>query len=453
MSKNGGNTLENKNSKLKGFTLIELIIVLAIFSALMVLIMSFIDPVSRQMTDTSVRERTASYADNISDYIDGSLRHAKFIKIYEKGYCANNLTDPIDDPGQTTYYENTMGIDGCNEAAGRDARWLAVRDFADSYFDGAIKGFTVSGGTTSAVPIKGKIHVLEILNDDTNLFNPATCAYDISGKAGEIYETVYNFTAGNSVIDNTSLEAIKPRTFSEDNCFQSVVTVSKNPISVINPEHYQNYSYYYKLGMYSLEPVSDSDLQVDPANNQYIPVGETDPLPIDPYANYYYSQLQPLAITSLSDPDMINENRFTLNVVAYQKDDTSSNLFNVTQNDPVSGGTITVPVFKSPACMNSTSMAFINVIEASKVETTNKKNYTYYRLKQQNKEATSAVGAGKYLDKDGHDATVQDAVVEKIEIYDTAFSEKISQAAAHANSNNIYIIYAVPSEIEDADMT
>ncbi len=445
MSKNGGNTLENKNSKLKGFTLIELIIVLAIFSALMVLIMSFIDPVSRQMTDTSVRERTAAYADNISDYIDGSLRHAKFIKIYEKGYCANNLTDPIDDPGQTTYYENTMGIDGCNEAAGRDARWLAVRDFADSYFDGAIKGFTSSGGTTIAVPMGGKIHVLEVLNNDTMLFNPVTCAYDIDGKAGEIYETVYNFTAGNSVIDNTSSESIKPRIFSEDNCFQSVVTVSKNPVSVINPEHFQNYSYYYKLGMYSLEPVSDSDLQVDPANNQFIPVGETDPLPIDPYANYYYSQLQPLSIASLSDPDTVNENRFTLNVVSYQKNDTSSNMFNVTQNDPA-GGTKVVPVFKSPTCLNSTSMAFINVIEPSKTETTNKRNYTYYRLKQQNKETTSVVGSGKYLDKDGHDAAVQDAVVEKIEIYDTPFSHKVSQAHT---GDNIYIIYAVPSEIDD----
>ncbi len=74
--------MENKKSKLKGFTLIELIIVLAIFSGLMVLIMSFIDPVSRQMTDTSVRERTASYVDNISDYFDGSLRYAQFARVY-----------------------------------------------------------------------------------------------------------------------------------------------------------------------------------------------------------------------------------------------------------------------------------------------------------------------------------------------------------------------------------
>ena len=52
---------------MKGFTLIELIIVLAIFSVIMTLVMSFIDPVSRLMTKTSVRERTSAYVDNIGE--------------------------------------------------------------------------------------------------------------------------------------------------------------------------------------------------------------------------------------------------------------------------------------------------------------------------------------------------------------------------------------------------
>lgn len=449
--------MENKNSKLKGFTLIELIIVLAIFSGLMVLIMSFIDPVSRQMTDTSIRERTAAYADNISDYVDGSLRHAKFVKVYEKGYCDSDLSTPIESK-DFSYLKNESSYN-YDPAAGRDERWLAVRDFVDDYFDGAIKETVATGGATSIVPIKGKVHVLELLNDDTMLYDPTTLAKTIDGKAGEIYETVYDFTAGDSIIDNTAPGSVKPRTFKETNCRNSEVSLTKGPISVINTEHYQNYSYYYKLGMYSLEPVSDSALQVAVASNQYIPVGGTAPLPIDPNADYYYSEFQPLPITSTGfDPDAVSANHFALNVVAYQKNDTSSNLFNVEQDDPVSGGKKTVPVFRSPASMNSTSMALLNVIEASKLETSYKKSHTYYRVKQQNKEASSAVPAGEYLDKDDKKVTdIKDAEIEKIQlakgIYDFAFAHKVSQATAHANSNNIYIIYAVPSEIEDADIT
>ena len=41
--------------KLKGFTLIELIIVLAIFGIILTLVMSFIDPVEKVMTTTSKR--------------------------------------------------------------------------------------------------------------------------------------------------------------------------------------------------------------------------------------------------------------------------------------------------------------------------------------------------------------------------------------------------------------
>lgn len=447
--------MKNNNSKLKGFTLVELIIVLAIFSGLMVLIMSFIDPVSRQMTDTSIRERTAAYVDNVSDYVDGSLRHAKFIKVYEKGYCANDLTTPIEAKDFSYLYD--AGNNGYSLAAGRDERWLTVRDFVDDYFDGAIKETVLSAGTKDIIPIKGKVHVLELLNDDTMLYNPATNKKDIAGKAGEIYETIYDFTAGDSIIDNTTGAAVAPRTFNEANCRNSVVSFNKGPISVINPEHYQNYSYYYKLGMYSLEPVPDSELQKDPSTNQYLDLAGN-PLPVDPNADYYYSQLQPLPVASAADPDMVSEDHFTLNVVAYQKNDTSSNMFNVTQTVPgVAGGTKIVPVFRSPAYMDSTSMALLNVIEASKIETTIKKNHTYYRMKQKNKETGAGVPAGSYLDDKDKAVSKEDAAIEEINlasgIYDFAFAHKVSQAPAHANSNNIYIVYAVPSEIEDSDIT
>ena len=53
----------------KGFTLIELIIVLAIFGIILSVVMSLLDPTSKIMKKASTRERTAAYADNISEYI------------------------------------------------------------------------------------------------------------------------------------------------------------------------------------------------------------------------------------------------------------------------------------------------------------------------------------------------------------------------------------------------
>ena len=98
--------MDKKKTALKGFTLIELIIVLAIFSVIMTLVMSFIDPVSKIMTKTSVRERTAAYVDNIGEYVSKSIRHAQNIVVYEHG---------ISDDEQTV-----------------------ARDFVDTYYNGVI---------------------------------------------------------------------------------------------------------------------------------------------------------------------------------------------------------------------------------------------------------------------------------------------------------------------------
>ncbi len=433
--------MENKKSKLKGFTLIELIIVLAIFSGLMVLIMSFIDPVSRQMTDTSVRERTASYVDNISDYFDGSLRYAQFAKVYEKGIC--------DDTLENIKYKNynDMKIDGYDAAAGRDERWLAVRDFVDDYFDGAIK----VQGTNTLVPITGKVHVLEILNDDTMIYDPTTTGYTINGKAGQVYETVYNFEAGNSIIKDTT-EVIKIRTFdTSKNCYPSNVSISKNPVQVINSEHFANYSYYYQLGLFNLEPIPNSDLEVDPSTNQYkeatieadgsVTVGA--PLPIDSNANYYYSRLNPINLVSVSDPTKVKPSRFCMNVVAYETKGTTSNMFHVSPD-----GVSVIPVFRSPAYMSSSSMALINAIEASK--DTGHAN-RYYRVKQKD-ETGELLGDDNLPIAPGGDPGIELISLKK-GYYDLPFIQRTSNSVDHKNSSNIYIIYAVPSEIDDADIT
>ncbi|MBP3268295.1 MAG: type II secretion system protein, partial [Ruminococcus sp.] len=67
----------------KGFTLIELIIVMAIFGIIMLGVMKIADPLARVMSRSSVKEQSAANVDNISDYLDHSLRYAKYMSVYE----------------------------------------------------------------------------------------------------------------------------------------------------------------------------------------------------------------------------------------------------------------------------------------------------------------------------------------------------------------------------------
>ncbi len=77
-----------KKKILKGFTLIELIIVMAIFSVLMLATMSLVDPVSRIFKHSNDFEKTYSYVDNIQNYLQGSLQYADNVWVYQ-----GNMTD------------------------------------------------------------------------------------------------------------------------------------------------------------------------------------------------------------------------------------------------------------------------------------------------------------------------------------------------------------------------
>jgi prepilin-type N-terminal cleavage/methylation domain-containing protein len=63
-------------TKLKGFTLIELIVVMAIFGAIMFAAMGLMSPVGKQFSSTSQYENARSSIDNVSRYISGTLRYA-----------------------------------------------------------------------------------------------------------------------------------------------------------------------------------------------------------------------------------------------------------------------------------------------------------------------------------------------------------------------------------------
>ena len=65
----------------KGFTLVELLVVMAIFSILLVGVMAIIKPVSTLFRNTSISEKTYAYANNIQVYLQGKLEYSEDIVV------------------------------------------------------------------------------------------------------------------------------------------------------------------------------------------------------------------------------------------------------------------------------------------------------------------------------------------------------------------------------------
>ena len=156
-----------KQKKLKGFTLIELIIVLAIFGIILSVVMSLLDPTSKIMKKASTRERTAAYADNISEYITNSITYAKFIRVYDGGFCSND--------GSKSALSGTLVAQ--EQEAALDLVGEMLNDARDR----------------NGNPVTGKVHVLKFINT-------AVSDADVNLEEGKIYESVYDFQAGARVV-------------------------------------------------------------------------------------------------------------------------------------------------------------------------------------------------------------------------------------------------------------
>lgn len=82
--------------RLKAFTLIELVIVLALFSIVMFSVLQLLDPVSKFFVRSSNYETTTACIDNIKRAIEGNLKYADRVRVYSS---FNALSGNIDEDG------------------------------------------------------------------------------------------------------------------------------------------------------------------------------------------------------------------------------------------------------------------------------------------------------------------------------------------------------------------
>lgn len=181
----------------KGFTLVELMVVMAIMSILLLAVMSMTTPTSRMFRRTAVSDNVYSAADNMTGYLQRKLEYA----------------------------DNVWLLDSSVDEAG-DLKALASA-FKECYYKNVIKG-TGTSSATDCKFVSGKVHVLELDNS-----------------TGKIFETVYKFDASN----NPTLSAIK-----DSNGIERVEVLNPNYFS----GDYANYYFRYILGATTLEAATNS---------------------------------------------------------------------------------------------------------------------------------------------------------------------------------------------------
>ena len=159
----GGTDMNTKTKK--GFTLVELIVVMAIFSILLLGVMAITKPVSVMFKNTSLSEKTYAYANNIQVYLQGRLEYSEDIVVA--------TSDNMDANSDGKFDEVDLAV--------------MVEDFRKSHFDN-----TVGYNGKDVVPLKGKIHVLRMVNNADGTF-----------PQGAVTERVFDFQTDKAIPTST----------------------------------------------------------------------------------------------------------------------------------------------------------------------------------------------------------------------------------------------------------
>ena len=186
----------------KGFTLTELIVVVAIFSIIMVAVMSLIDPVSNIYKSTALAERTYANANSIQTYVQTQLEYAESMVVA----TSNNIGD---------------GAGGVSS----DELQELVEEYGRSHFNYIVSAKGRSGAEEELDSVcwtNGNIHVLRLVNSGDD--------------RGQVMHSVYPFRSNDDT--NGGFTLVNPSSVTEE--------------PMINPAFFQardaRYNYTYALG-------------------------------------------------------------------------------------------------------------------------------------------------------------------------------------------------------------
>ena len=185
-------------SKVKGFTLIELIIVMAIFSVIMFGAISLMDPSNRMMVSSEIQENGNAAVSGISQYVRNQIAPCENIIVYD-------------------------GLPRMGDGVSVNQATVSakVAEFVNAYYPGFIKG---NSDPNHPLYGDGTFHVMLIDNRRNGLISTMT------------------YTAKFGVDDSTTKGAQN-------------VTQTEYKVNAVNRAYYDSYAFTFRLG--NLDEVSD----------------------------------------------------------------------------------------------------------------------------------------------------------------------------------------------------
>ncbi len=186
--------------KVKGFTLVELLVVMAIFGIIMFGALQLIPPIMKMMVQADVHEGGNAAVSNISGYLESELSTAEYLWAYDSLPATTSV--------------------GVNEIELADKS--RVREFVELFYEGVLR----NGATVDSPQYgEGKVHVLLI--DNTQ-----------NGKISEIVYNVRDFEIG--ITDS-------------DLIYESSAEYA------VNKAYYDNYDFEILCGTYDLSDFDPTD--------------------------------------------------------------------------------------------------------------------------------------------------------------------------------------------------
>lgn len=394
-----------KKSKLKGFTLVELIIVMAIFGIIMLATMQLVDPVSKVMTKANVREANSSAVDNMKRYLEGNLRYANAIEAHM---------------GALTDFDGTALADD-TEANKMVSMKKAVLNFAQQYY--------INKTDNNDKPFEGIIRVMEIDNKNGGRINE----YEYKFKAGYVQWVPDEDSTSPTYKEFVKKEIVPAEIVQSTLSDGSKADCIKN-LDVINPVYYEDYSFY-----------------IAPGYNELVKVSHT---PGD--EDHYCATIQPITKTnpdgSTYTSDTFSPDLFSMSIVTYKKggsyplkDDPAT-----PENEADDPATTEneARVFESPVAVSNTTMSLVN-INSEFAKISNLRNYYGPVRYEGTGKFQGVLQAKKATDKiDLNDDTNWDYDTSATLLLTSSFSQDHSVWYIYntnaAVSDNMYFIYTLP---------
>lgn len=327
----------DKKTKLKGFTLVELIVVMAIFGILMAAVMQVITPLNKISKRASIQEANAAAVDNVKSYLESSLRYAECVEVCVGGLTdnsGNNLTKYSEDELAKKFGVTTIGSSGSSLTKEQ----AAVVNFLDNHYSNR----TEPSLAQDVKPLTGKVRMLKI--DNAN--------------GGKITEYIYDFTAGytytnyldkDTKIGDVEYEKGDPSPI--PGRVNAKLTTKVNGASIINDVYYENYAFYIAPGYAQMQTIDKKD-KVPGTDVNKLKGFDFD----DDTSDDYYAALEPVDKTAVN----FSSDLFSLSVVTYKNDKNADDKYTY-RGTCDETGTEKYTAFQSPFALSNANMSLVNI--------------------------------------------------------------------------------------------